>query len=84
MYNYKTFIFSNYGNSPGTLFFFGIIHVIIFTIILAALTKMPIMGMFGALLGLGFSVSISFISQFWGVMILILAGLVFMGLMKKG
>ncbi|KPQ40965.1 MAG: hypothetical protein MPEBLZ_04491, partial [Candidatus Methanoperedens nitroreducens] len=84
MYNYKTFIFSNYGNSPGTLFFIGIIHVIIFTIILAALTKMPIMGMFGALLGLGFSVSIDFISEFWGVMILILAGLVFMGLMKKG
>ncbi|MCZ7402570.1 MAG: hypothetical protein O8C61_10150 [Candidatus Methanoperedens sp.] len=83
--NYKQWVYSNFGTSSGSLFLVGIFHVIIFGVLCLVLSKgMPMMFGVGGLLGLGFSVSINFIPLVWGVIILVLAGMTFMGIMKKG
>ena len=83
---YKSWVYDRVGRSEASLFFVSIIHMLAFGALAIVLTKgkIPAFGVVGAILGMGWSVSLHFIALVWAVIVLILAGLVLLKIMGKG
>lgn len=84
IYDIKAFIYSNVGKSKGTLAFLAFIIIGSFAAIFYWLTKHPVGAGIGVLGGIFFTISIGFLDKVAGVVIIVLAGLTFAGMMKKG
>lgn len=83
---YKSWIYGMVGTSESTLFLVSILQALAFAAFAILLTKgtLPIFGVVGYVSGIGWSVSLHFIPLVWGVIILILSGLVLLKMMGKG